>query len=177
MPRKKLIRCSEFPYHVTSRSNNKEWFYISISDVWGYCEELLEEGKQDFGVEVDAFVLMSNHYHMCLKTPRSNIDKFMRFFNKKLGERISRQAGRINRIFGAPYNWSLIMRENYYKNVIRYIYQNPLRAGIIERCELYPFSDLAGKNYCSEKIEWLNTSLSTYECERTAKNLRKFEIN
>src|SRR5690606_30269968 len=108
MPRKPLIRSSDCPYHVTSRSNNKEWLYIPIQDVWTYSQEFLAKGQKEFNVQVLAFVLMSNHYHLCIQTPNSNIDKFMRFFNQSLGKAISRQADRINRIFGASYKWTLI---------------------------------------------------------------------
>jgi putative transposase len=121
MPRQQLVRTSEYPYHVTSRANNKEWFYIPLGDVWRYMEEHLESGKVEYKVELYAAVLMSNHYHLLLSTPNCNIDQFMRFFNQALGKSISKQAGRINRIFGAPYKWNLIRRESYYYNVLRYI--------------------------------------------------------
>ena len=131
MPRKKLIRNSEHPYHITSRSNNKEWFFIPLEDVWRYSRETLLLGQKKFGVKVEAFVLMTNHYHMLISTPAANIDQFMQYFNKNLGKKISRHGGRINRIFGAPYKWSIIMSQSYYLNVLRYIYQNPMRAKLV----------------------------------------------
>jgi putative transposase len=176
MPRRKLIRTNEFPYHITSRSNNKEWFYIPAQDVWKYSNDLLCQGQQRFGIKVEAFVLMSNHYHLCLYTPKSNIDNFMQFFNKRLGERISRQAGRINRIFGAPYKWNLITDQKYYLNVIRYIYQNPLREGLCTRVELYPYSDLKFQSKHTNKLEWLNLRIGDREVIKTRKRLRKFIV-
>lgn len=82
MPRAKLIRSDSAPYHITSRSNNREWFYIPTLDVWSYSRKLLREGALRFNVQVDAFVLMSNHYHLCIHTPEAGVDKFMQFFNK-----------------------------------------------------------------------------------------------
>jgi len=176
MPRKKLIRSSIYPYHVTSRSNNKEWFYIPIQDVWGHSYKLLNEGANQFNVQIDAFVLMNNHYHLCIHTPDANIDMFMQFFNKNLGKEISKQAGRINRIFGAPYKWSLIKTDSYYQHVIRYIYQNPLRAGLVQYCRDYPYSDLMKQNFTSEMIEWIEKEISPKENKRTFTNLKKFLI-
>lgn len=176
MPRRKLIRTSEFPYHITSRSNNREWFYVPIEDVWKYCLELLDAGAKKYGIETRAFVLMNNHYHLCLYTPKANIDAFMRFFNKSLGSRISRQAGRINRIFGASYKWTVITNEAYLSNVIRYVYQNPLRADLCERCEDYPFSDLLMRNPEAELLNWLNRHQCQYDTQKTRKNLKKYEI-
>src|SRR5690606_29535334 len=120
MPRKKLIRTSEFPYHITSRSNNRDWFSIPLADIWSFCIELLNQGQIDFKIKVEAFVLMSNHYHLCIYTPEANIDQFMRFFNQNLGRKIAKQSGRINRIFGSPYKWTVITNQAYFNNVIRY---------------------------------------------------------
>jgi len=175
MPRKKLIKNGLYCYHVTSRSNNKEYFYIPSSEVWHFSINLLKKGIVKFDVKVHAFVLMSNHYHLLIRTPHSNIDKFMHFFNKSLGQSISRAANRINRIFGAPYSWSLIEKRNYYFNVYRYIYQNPIRAKIVGNAESYPFSTIFKKkknliineNYIDFSIEdelnWLNQNISKQE--------------
>jgi putative transposase len=176
MPRKNIIRTDQFPYHVVSRSNNKEWFYIPISDVWAHATNLLKESEKLYSVQTEAFVLMSNHYHLCVYTPNSNIDCFMQFFNKNLGQKISRQAGRINRIFGAPYKWSLITKDPYFQHVIRYIYQNPLRAGLCSKCEEYPFSDILDQKFDHEKLKWINRIIDEREEALTRKNLRKFLI-
>ncbi len=176
MPRRKLIRSDELPYHVTSRSNNKEWFYIPIEDVWEYFLKHLIEGEKRFGVKVEAYILMRNHYHMCLYTPRANIDEFMQFFNQALGKSIARHADRINRIFGAPYRWSLISSEAYYFNVVRYIYQNPVRAGLCENCEDYTFSNFETGPFGKEWRDWINLSISPNENELMRKKLRKYEI-
>ena len=174
MPRKKLIRSNSYPYHVTARSNNKEWFYIPIEDVWNYSNELLTTGKKKFNIHVEAFVLMNNHYHLCVKTPDANIDKFMQFFNQNLGKKISRQADRINRIFGAPYKWNLITTEYYYNNVIRYIYQNPIRAELVDRCEKYPFSDLHTKKPTHDFLNWINKRVVQDDDVAMRKKLKKY---
>ena len=176
MPRAKIIRTDSIPYHITSRSNNKEWFYIPIDDVWIYCVKLLEVGKRMFGIQVDAFVLMNNHYHLCVYTPKANFDKFMQFFNRNLGKKISRQAGRINRIFGAPYKWSLIKNENYYFNVVRYIYENPLRAGLVDSCLDYPYSDIMKQGFSQSLLDWFEATVGSKEVTKITKNLRKFVI-
>ncbi|MFT6069351.1 MAG: putative transposase [Bacteriovoracaceae bacterium] len=176
MPRAKLIRSDSQPYHITSRSNNKDWFYIPTQFVWQYANELLMEGKTRFNIQVDAFVLMNNHYHLCIHTPDANIDKFMHFFNKNLGKRISRHANRINRIFGAPYKWNLISNDSYYFNVIKYIYQNPLRARMVKSCLDYPYSDLKTQMFTSQELEWFDEPIPSEEVKLTATKLRRFNI-
>ena len=102
----------------------------------------LQFSHEKYRVKIQAFVLMSNHYHLMLWTPNADIDKFMFEFNRMLSFYVRRRTKDINRIFGDRYHWTLIDNQDYYNNVIRYIYQNPLRAKLVERCEDYPFSTL-----------------------------------
>lgn len=142
MPRKKLIRTHEFPYHICSRSNNKEWFKIPQNQVWDYCLKALNYSYQKCSVDLHAIVLMANHYHLLVSTPDSNIDTFMFFFNKAFSDSLRVHSKRENRVFGGPYNWSLIDEFNYLYNVTRYIFQNPIRAGLVEKVEEYPYSSI-----------------------------------
>ncbi|PIK14729.1 transposase [Halobacteriovorax sp. JY17] len=142
MPRKKIIRTHLFPYHVTIRTNNKEWFKIPLPEVWKITQIALDKCCQKVPVDVHAFVLMNNHYHMILSTPSSDLDLFMRHFNRMISDMISRRTGVINRKFGGPYRWTIIDNRKYAFNVFRYVYRNPVRAGLCKRVEDYPFSSL-----------------------------------
>ena len=43
--------------------------------------ETLMEARERFGLEVDAYCLMSSHYHLLLKTPNANLSRCMRHIN------------------------------------------------------------------------------------------------
>ncbi|MBT3585483.1 MAG: hypothetical protein HN509_11300 [Halobacteriovoraceae bacterium] len=176
MPRKLLIRTSEYPYHITCRSNNKEWFYIPLTDVWWHSLTLLREGVELFRVDIRAFVLMSNHYHILIFTPECNLDKFMQFFNRELTRRINFQAGRINRVLGGRYKWSLIRSHQYYVTALRYIYQNPVRAGLVKHCSHWPFSDLDTQGHGTEFRRWIEKPMSASDSEKTRKKLRRYVV-
>ena len=145
MPRRNLIRTSTIPYHVTSRSNNREWFDLPGDEVWQIAWEVFRYAYSRFPVDLHSFVLMSNHYHMLLTTPNADIDLFMQAFNKRFSDLLRERTRYINRMFGGPYHWSLVEDQYYLANVYRYIYQNPKRAGIVEKCEDYPYSTLSYK--------------------------------
>lgn len=146
MPRRNLIRTSENPYHVTIRCNNKEWFELPLREVWFYSIEAIKVAKAKHPVKIQAFVLMNNHYHLLIWTPNADLDKFMFYFNSKFSHFLRKRTQRINRIFGDRYKWSIIKDERYYCTVLRYIYQNPLRASLVKHCQEYPFSTLNTKN-------------------------------
>ncbi len=88
---------------------------------------------------------MNNHYHLLLKTPNCDISRFMYFFNKTISEKIRKKTGQINKMFGGRFKASAIKDQNHLCNVYRYIYQNPIRAGICNKCEEYPYSTLGFK--------------------------------
>lgn len=147
MPRKKLIRQSEYPYHVTTRNNNRDWFNIPVYEVWNICKEALIYSLEREKVEINCFILMSNHYHLLVTTPDNNIDRFMKHFNWRISYLISLRTKFINHKFSNRYKWSIVSDHNYLLHVYRYIYQNPIRAGICENCSSYPYSSLHFTNY------------------------------
>lgn len=142
MPIKPLIHSKNIPYHVTARANNKEWFTLPLQEMWILSQLSLKEATDIHPVEVISFVLMNNHYHMLILTPKGNLDSFMYEFNKRLALKIKERTGQINRIFGGRYKWCLIESQKYFLNCYKYVYQNPVRAGIVNHCEDYPFSTL-----------------------------------
>ena len=164
MSRKQLIRTSEYFYHVTTRSNHKEWFKLPLRDVWKIAMASFIKAQEYAPAVVSQFVLMSNHYHLLIRTPNFDIDVFMYHFNKTFSDELRRQSFSINRMFGSRYKWSLIKNDAYFFNVFKYIYQNPVRANIVKKCEDYPYSTYY---YSSKKIElpFLFTPLTHLENE------------
>lgn len=131
---------------------------------------------------------MHNHYHLLIQTPNGNLDRFMYEFNKRLALKIQYEAGSINQIFGGRYKWCLIQSQNYLSNCYRYVYQNPVRAGLVNRCEDYSFSTLKtlmGRATFSIPIHdkfgfkddfnlgWLNENIGDHELTKLKKNLSK----
>ena len=114
-----------------------------MSTVWNYCLKSIKYAQNHHPVEIQAFVLMTNHYHLLIWTPNCDIDRFMFFMNSHLSKLIRRETGRINRIFGDRYKWSIVKDQKYYQTVLRYVYQNPNRKGITQKCQNYEFSTLS----------------------------------
>jgi putative transposase len=175
---------------VTLRSINKVQFPVNMAHFWSYISDLLYFCTHAFSIEIHAFVLMSNHYHMLVSTPKGNLDKFMFYFNKELSREIQMQSGVINQKFGARYFSSIICSQRYYETVYRYIYRNPVDAGLSQRVEAYKYSSLRfiinGERYLFpifdthfEQIEnywsvlnWLNTSYNEGERMTITKSLK-----
>jgi putative transposase len=142
MPRAKTILQSEFPYNISARCINREWFNISTDIVWEiFCEELTRTSNQH-ELRIHSFVLMSNHFHLIASTPKSNVSKCMQQFMQRSSRRLTKEGNRINETFAGRHYKCILHHPNYYLNAYKYNYQNPLRAEICERVEDYPFSTL-----------------------------------
>lgn len=146
VPRKKLIYTSEFPYHIVARSNNREWFKGSIFEVWAILVDELTQLNQEFKFSIHAFVLMSNHYHMIAScSSEFDLGYIMRLLQTRTSNRINRLSGRINHVYGGRYKASLIQDELYYANVLKYVFRNPVKAGLCTLVEDWRFSNLESK--------------------------------
>ncbi len=145
MARKHLIRTSEFPYHLCARSNNREWFDVPLEQCWEIYKNCLSEVQDKYGFVTHDFVLMSNHWHWIASTPQANLDDGMRFFMTETSRKIARAAGRINRIYGSRYSWTVIGTPDHYGYAYRYVLMNPVKAKICESPFEYPWSTLNNK--------------------------------
>ncbi len=113
-----------------------------MEEVWGIAQASFKVALKKHPCDIGQFVLMGNHYHLLVKTPKQNLDLFMYEFGKHFSLQLRRATGLINRMFGGRYKWSIITSNEQLMRVFRYIYQNPLRASLASSCEKYPFSTL-----------------------------------
>ncbi|MBF0206038.1 MAG: transposase [Oligoflexia bacterium] len=140
MPRKKFIPSPFYFYHIYNRSNQGHWYSIPINEVWLFTNEALMRAHSKWPVQIAQFVLMNNHYHMVLKTPDLNLDKFMYEFAKSFSLKIRTSSKLKNRMFSGRYKWSLIENQSHLEIVYYYVYNNPVRANIVTHYWEYQFS-------------------------------------
>jgi REP element-mobilizing transposase RayT len=91
----------EYPgalYHVLSRGNNRQNIFVNDDDRQMFLE-LMEELNERFRVEVYAYVLMSNHYHLLLKTNEANLSKSMQWFGSTYTRRFNIKNGASGHLF------------------------------------------------------------------------------
>jgi hypothetical protein len=95
-------------------------------------------------VEIHAFTLMPNHFHLLITVPEYDLGKVMDIFMSNVTRTMNLNSGRSGHVFGGPYFWSMMNSGGYYSHAFRYVYQNPVRASICSKVEDYPFSTLQG---------------------------------
>jgi putative transposase len=153
MPRKILIETDEYPYHITNRSNNKEFFDLPLPALWNLSCHMLKHLKRELGIQTYAFVLMSNHYHWVLRTPEKNLSKAMTYFHREVARNANKLSGRVNHFFGGRYKWCIIREEDNFLNCLKYVYRNPVKARLCRGVENYTYSSLNDSKLMSECFE------------------------
>ncbi|WP_412473930.1 transposase [Halobacteriovorax sp. YZS-1-1] len=147
MPRKKRVFQNHYPYHVTRRTNNRDWFNLPLFEVWDLIKDSFKYAQDNAPVVIHAFVLMDNHYHLLISTPKCNLHHFMMYFNRRISREINRRSKRENHCFANEYKATIVDDQRYLRSVYRYIYQNPIRAKITDDIFSYPYSSLHFSSY------------------------------
>ena len=143
----------EYPgayYHVMARGNRREDIFLDDNDR-GFFLQAVSEACAQTGWLVHAWVLMSNHYHLCIETPEANLVEGMKWLQNTYTRRFNVRHRAWGRVFGDRYKAVVVEGElpEYYGSLVDYIHLNPVRAGVVsgERGESvldYPWSSLAG---------------------------------
>jgi putative transposase len=144
MPRKKLIRSYDLPYHLTARVNNREVFPGDLEYVWQLLTSELFLQQIVHSVYYHAFVMMPNHFHLLATSPLREIDLVMKEVLGSTTRTLNSRYGRSGHIFGGRYFWSLIREPDYYAHAMKYVLRNPVKAGLCTKVSDYPFGTYSG---------------------------------
>ncbi len=123
-----------------------------------------------FRVEIYAFVLMSNHFHLILRCPDGNLSQAMQFFMVSTSRELQKLGGRINQIWGTRFFRCRLNSQWSFFNCYKYVYRNPVTAGICNNVEEYPYSTLQG--LLGNSRIYIPLVEDTLLFENTEKNLR-----
>ncbi len=144
MPRAHANNQALYPYNIGARCINQEWFSIPMDVVWQIMCEQLHFVHSAYALQVHAFILMSNHFHLIASTPRANLSFAMEWFMRETSRALTRAGNRINQTYGGRHFRSVMKSHHYYLNAYKYLYYNPVKAGMVQSVLDYPYSTLPG---------------------------------
>ncbi|MCL0041101.1 transposase, partial [Thermodesulfovibrionales bacterium] len=137
-----------------NRGRRREDIFLSPAD-YGVFIEVLRETVESWNLKVAAYCLMSNHYHLLVHTPDGNISRCMRHLNGVYTQRFNRCHKKEDQLFRGRYKAVLVDADSHLLEVLRYLHNNPLRAGISHELNDYPWSSHQGYLSKSKKWAWL----------------------
>jgi putative transposase len=127
------------PHHVVQRGVRRMQVFIRESDKTDYLK-ILKYQSQRFGVDIWAYCLMDNHVHI-IAVPKTSDS-----LAKAIGQTHNFYTRMVNFREGwKGYLWegrfkSYVLDESYLYAALRYVEQNPVKAGIVGKAEDYPWS-------------------------------------
>jgi len=101
-------------------------------DCYGFLS-LLEEMVDRFGLEIHAYSLMPNHYHLLIRSVMGNLSKGMQFMNGTYTIWLNKRHRWDGPVFRGRYKSQLVEDEEYLRYLIAYIHLNPLEARLVRR--------------------------------------------
>ncbi|EIC23754.1 transposase [Thiorhodovibrio frisius] len=72
MPRRPRLHIADYPHHIIQRGHNRAACFFADEDYQAYLH-WLGDGVQKTGIQLHAYVLMTNHVHLLL-TPKAAED-------------------------------------------------------------------------------------------------------
>lgn len=142
MPRQARIDASGAVHHIIARGIERSKIFRDDEDCYTFIKRLgelvLETDTRCF-----AWALIPNHFHLLLKTGKVPVATFMSRLLTGYAIGHNRRHRRSGHLFQNRYKSILCQEDTYFKELVRYIHLNPLRAGIVHdmvELDKYPFS-------------------------------------
>jgi len=112
-------------YHVTNRGNNRQTIYFDSRDRQHFLE-LLGEMSERHGLEVHAYVLMDNHYHLLVRTPLANLSAAIQWLNLAYSIWWNRRHQRVGHVFQGRFKAVVVESGQWVLECSLYIHLNPV---------------------------------------------------
>lgn len=115
-------------YHVVNRGNRRERIFLTDEDRRAFLGRLAELPER-FRVEVHAFVLMDNHYHLLLRPGETNLSRAIQWLQLSYSVRFNWAHRSSGHVFQGRFKSVLIQDSAKVAEVARYLHLNPVRIG------------------------------------------------
>ena len=174
MPRKPREKSSTGIYHVTNRGINKLPIFNSNRGKTRF-QNLLKKYKEEYDVQIYAYCIMSNHFHLLIKADLEELASFMAKILAAYAIYYNQFHQRKGYVFEGRYKSQCIETESYFWNCLRYIHRNPIKANICKTIDGYKYSSM-GEYYKEKSVEIIidNTTIKMIKEKFNKKEFYEF---
>ncbi len=130
MPRAPRLEFAGAIYHVWNRGNYRQNLFTTHRTGAAF-ERALFEACARFGWRLHAYVVMRNHYHLCVETPKPNLVAGMQWLQSVFANRFNRFQKMPGHVFQGRYKALVVEPGPWLLRVVNYIHLNPVRAGLV----------------------------------------------
>lgn len=129
-------------YHVINRGNMRMQVFDDAED-YAYFLKLLQDGLKREAVELHAYCLMPNHFHLLLvPLVEGSLSRLMQWVMTSHVRYYHRKNKTSGHIWQGRYKSFMVQKESYYLSLLRYIEANALRAKLVDEAEAWKYGSL-----------------------------------
>lgn len=132
------------------RGNARENVFIDNQDK-GKLLKIIFEKKKDELFLLYAYCIMNNHAHFVLKEMKESISNSMKKITTSYAIYFNKKYNRVGHVFQDRFRSEVIKNDSYLLSAIRYVHNNPEKAGIANK-EEYPWSSYQFYNSHDSKL-------------------------
>jgi putative transposase len=132
MPRNARKKSESAIYHIMLRGINKQTIFEDDEDKEKFIQT-------SCGYNLYVYCLMSNHVHFLLKTNKEPLEKIMKRIGASYVYWYNWKYERIGHLFKDRFRSEPVEDDAYFLTVLRYIHQNPLKAGFVQDIAKYRY--------------------------------------
>lgn len=139
MPRLLRAVAVGYPHHVTQRGNYQQPVFEKTEDYEKYLQWLTEYSRK-YSLKIWAYCLMTNHVHFVVVPAKD--DALARTFNTlhmRYAQYYNRKTNSHGHLWQGRY-FSCVLDEGHLYAAMRYVENNPARAGIVQKASEYKWS-------------------------------------
>ena len=149
--------CENGIYHVMFRGHGKNEIFLENRDYEKFLE-ILQEIKEIKQFELYAFCLMTNHAHLVIKEAElKDVSDVMKRLIGKYTQWFNYKYGKSGGLMESRYKSRAVDTDEYLMHLIRYVHQNPIKAGLVENAADYTWSSY--ENYLKKDSGIIDTTL------------------
>lgn len=150
-------------FHVMTQGLNKSYIFEYSEDILYYINNM-HALSEELNISIIAFCIMNNHAHLLLKVNNlKDLSKYMQRLNTRFGMYYNNKYDRVGYVFRDRYRAEGIYSDVQLYNCIKYIHDNPVKAGICNNASEYPYSSYKKESHNFQVIDYDFIDLFDYK--------------
>ena len=129
-------------YHVCARANRKEMI-MEANAMKSLFLTVLARAKNKYDFRVENFCIMGNHFHLIIQPINgANLSAIMQWILSVFAMAWNRHHNISGHVWGTRFFSKLISSIAEYLQLFRYIDENPIKSGLVQRSEDWPYGGM-----------------------------------